>query len=274
MGDNNTSLFSRKISVWHVIYLVILTVTINLFLFVICPGKVNDEAMSNVSFASAIVSIVLALVSIIYTLQSGVSSSNRLEGIKSIEDNIHEELKNFQNLRDTIYDSIDPIKKTVGDIQKTAGDIQKAQDDMKKNIDGLFDSVEIQVSDNSDKDKKKDLNLNHIMVVSLYAAAKSYKTGMDIPFHIFANYVGPQAHYSEGLLEGLAVLSDDIKIEKGSTATRKKASKFIESSYGSLEDLRNKAIENPNKRLGEDFIGAIDKYYSDIKNQQAKDCIC
>ena len=272
MNENKGLLFSRKISIWHVIYLVILTFTINIFLFVICPGKVNDEAMSNISFASAIVSIVLALVSIIYTLQSGVSSANRLEGIKNIEDNIHEELYKFRSLRDTISEYIDPIRKTVGDIQKTAGDIQRAQDDMKKNIDGLFDSVKIQVSDKSNNNKK-DLNLNHIMVVSLYAAAKSKDTGMDIPFHIFANYVGPQAHYSEGLLEGLAMLSNDIKIEKGSAATRKKTTTYVESSYGTLDELRNKAITNPNKRLGVDFIGAIDKYFSDIKNQQVKDSV-
>lgn len=236
MIDNNSSLFSRKISVWHIIYLVIITVTVNVFLFAICPGKVNNDAMNNVSFASAIVSIVLALVSIIYTLQSGFSSSNRLEGIKTIENNIQEELKNFQSLRDTISNSIDPIKKTVGDIQKTAGDLQKAQDDMKKNIDGLFDSVEIQVSDKNGEDKKKELNLNHIMVVSLYAAAKSYETKMDIPFHIFANYVGAQAHYSEGLLDGLAVLSDDIKIVQGSTATRKKVIEYNSSSYGTSDE--------------------------------------
>lgn len=32
-------------------------------------------------------------------------------------------------------------------------------------------------------------------------------------------------------------------------------------------------MANTNKRIGVDFISAIDDYYSDIKNQQAKDSV-
>lgn len=56
-------------------------------------------------------------------------------------------------------------------------------------------------------------------------------------------------------------------------STRKKVTSFNEETFGTKVELRAKAIANPNKRIGEDFISAIDEYFSDVKNQQAKDSI-
>lgn len=273
-------MFSRKISVWHIIYLVLLTVIINVFLLAICPGRVSDAAMDNISFASAIVSIVLAVVSIVYSLQSGFTSSNQFEGIKNIEGNIQNELRKFQDLRDTISQAVEPIRVVVGeiqqttvDIQKTTGDIQKAQDNMKRNLDDLNNPITLNVADSKDSSKKRDITLTHTMVVALYAAAMSKEKNMDIPFHVFANFIGAKSHYAEGMLDTLSALDDGIKLEHGSSSTRKKVTSFNEETFGTKVELRTKAIANPNKRIGEEFISAIDEYFSDVKNQQAKDSI-
>lgn len=273
-------MFSKKVSVWHIIYLVLFTVIINVFLLSICPGRVSDAAMDNISFASAIVSIVLALVSIVYSLQSGFSTSNQFEGIKNIEGNIQNELRKFQDLRDTISQAVKPINETVGkiqqtteDIQKTTGDIQKAQDNMKRNLDDLNNPITLKVSDAKDSSKKRNITLTHTMVVTLYAAGMSKEKEMDIPFHVFANFIGAKSHYAEGMLEALSALDDGIKVEQGSSSTRKKVTSFNEETFGTVSELRAKAIANKNKRIGVDFISAIDDYYSDIKNQQAKDSV-
>ena len=271
--ERNTSIFSMKISASHILYWLLITIIINIFLFCVCPGRVSDEAMDNISFASAIVSIVLALVSIVYSMQSGFSSSSQMEGVREIEGNIQKELGKFEDLRQTISQSLDPINITVRNLQKTAGDIQKAQDDMKKNIEGLFNPVTVEVSDANNVGKKKDIILNHIMIVSLYAAAKSFETTMDLPFHIFASYVGYRSHYSEGMLEGCAAIEDGLTIETGSNPTRKKVTKYNDKTFGTAEELREKAIANPNVRLGKNFIEALDEYFSDIKNQQSRDSI-
>jgi len=273
-------MFSKKVSVWHIVYLVLLTIIINVFLLAICPGRVSDAAMDNISFASAIVSIVLALVSIVYSLQSGFSSSNQFEGIKNIEGNIQDELRQFQSLRDTISQAVEPIKIVVGeiqqttvDIQKTTGDIQKAQDNMKRNLDDLNKPITLNVLDSKDSSKERNITLTHTMVVALYAAAMSKEKNMDIPFHIFANFIGSKSHYAEGVLEALSALDDGIKLEQDSSPTRKKVTKFNEKTFGTKVELRAKAVVNPNKRIGEEFISAIDGYFSDVKNQQAKDSI-
>lgn len=271
--ERKTSVFSMKISASHILYWLLITIIINIFLFCVCPGRVSDAAMDNVSFASAIVSIVLALVSIVYSMQSGFSSASQMEGVREIEGNIQKELGKFEELRQTISQSLDPINTTVRNIQKTAGDIQKAQDDMKKNIEGLFNPVTVEISDAKEVGKKKGITLNHIMIVSLYAAAKSFETGMDLPFHIFALYVGPQAHYSEGMLEGWAAIDEDLAIEKGSNPSRKKVTKYNAKTFGTANELKGKAVSNPNIRMGKEFIDSLDEYFSDVKNQHSKDSV-
>lgn len=273
-------MFSKKVSVWHVIYLILISVIVNVFLLTICPGRVSDAAMDNISFASTIVSIVLAVVSIVYSLQSGYTSYNQLDSIKNIEGNIQNELRKFQDLRDTISDAISPIQSTVddiqkatGDIQKTTGDIQRAQDNINKNLDGLNQTVSLNVSDTNGSAKEKSITLTHTMVVSLYAAAMSKEKGMDIPFHIFASFIGSKSHFAEGMLEGLSALDDGIKMKQGSSVTRKRITEFNEQTFGTINDLKEKAVANPNKRIGADFIAAIDDYYSNIKNQQSKDSV-
>ena len=71
MADENTPkkiFWTRKVSLWHIVYIVIICLIVNVFLLCIVPGRVNDEAYQNFSFAATIVSIVLAVVSIVYSL--------------------------------------------------------------------------------------------------------------------------------------------------------------------------------------------------------------
>ena len=144
---------------------------------------------------------------------------------------------------------------------------------MKRNLDDLNNPITLDVLDLKDSSKKRVITLTHTMVVTLYAAFMSKEKNMDIPFHVFANFIGAKSHYAEGMLETLSALDDGIKLEQGSSPTRKKVTNFNEETFGTKTDLRDKAIANPNKRIGEDFISAIDEYYSDIKNQQAKDSV-
>ena len=141
------------------------------------------------------------------------------------------------------------------------------------NLEGLNNTFTLKVSDTKDSSKKRNVTLTHTMVVALYAAAKSKESNMDIPYHIFANFMGFKSHYAEGMLEALSALDDGIKLEIGSSSTRKKVTNFDENTFGSISELREKAISNPNKRIGADFIAAIDEYFSNVKNQQAKDSI-
>lgn len=134
MDENKTpkSFWTRKVSVWHIIYLFIICLLINIFLLCILPGRINDEAYHNFSFAATITSIVLAVVSIVYSIQSGLSSIGQFNGIKEIESQISNEIKRFSNLessiKNAVAESINPLQASMGDIQQRQEDLQKSQD--------------------------------------------------------------------------------------------------------------------------------------------------
>lgn len=47
MADENTPkkiFWTRKVSLWHIVYIVIICLIVNVFLLCIVPGRVNDEA--------------------------------------------------------------------------------------------------------------------------------------------------------------------------------------------------------------------------------------
>ena len=48
---------------------------------------------------------------------------------------------------------------------------------------------------------------------------------------------------------------------------------FDEKVFGKIDNLRAKAISNQNKHIGEDFINAIDEYYSNPNNQLPIDSV-
>ena len=270
--NSDKNLFSRNVSMCHIFYILLITVIVNVFLLVICPGRINQDAMDNISFASAIVSIALAVISILYSLQSGLSSSSQFNSIKNIEGNIQSELSKFEKLRESIIASIEPINKTVWEIKKTAGDLSKAQDDIKVNMDVLYRKTTVEVPCGGHKENK-ELSLSHIMVVTLYAAAKSKETGMDLPFHKFSQFVGMQSHFCEGVLVSLSTFSDGLTVEQGSRSTRKKVKKYDEHVFGCTKELRAKAVGNIDTRLGNEFILSLDNYYSDSKNQIPSDSV-
>ena len=131
------SFWSRKVSIWHIIYLVIICLIINIFLLCIVPGRINDDAYQNFSFAATITSIVLAVVSIVYSLQSGLSSVGQLNGIKDIEAKIGTELTRFANLetsiKNAVREGITPLEASMGDIKQRQDEISKTQDDLANN---------------------------------------------------------------------------------------------------------------------------------------------
>lgn len=146
-NKGNRSFWGRKVSIWHIIYLVIICLIINIFLLCIVPGRINEEAYHNFSFAATITSIVLAVVSIVYSLQSGLSSQSQLNGIKNIEERIGSELTRFSTLessiKDAVKEGITPLEASMGNIQQRQDDLQKSQDDFSKNWKELMQVVKL-----------------------------------------------------------------------------------------------------------------------------------
>lgn len=253
--------WNRKISMWHVVYIVLMCLMFVVMALWIMPGRVNDDAYQNFSFAATITSIVLAVVSIVYSIQSGLSSVGQLHAISDIEGKISHEIKKFSDIDEKIRNAVSPIASQVGDIKQT-------QDNLHSEL-LKISQLEIFREDNNGK-----IEGPVILYVVLYAAARSHETGMDMPYHKFAEYVGLQSRYCEGLLDGIAAFSPDkIKVEQGSRITRKKVRNFDVKVFGEIADLRKKVEAIPNPKLSKNLLASIDDYYSDNNNQNAPDSV-
>ena len=260
---NNKNFWSRKISIWHFVYIILFCIFFSIVTLLIMPGRINDDAYQNFSFAATITSIVLALVSIVYSLQSGLSSVGQLHSVIEIESQISNEIKKFSGIDEKIRNALVPISSQVGSIQKTQDTIRQAQDDIHNEL-LKISSLEIPKDDGGNT----TLEGPAILYILLYAAVLSKTKAMDMPYHLFAKYVGPQSKYCEGLLDGMAVLQPDkIKIEQGSRPARKKVTVFDENSLGTLDVLKNKASSLLNEKLSKNLLTELDNYFSDINNQ-------
>lgn len=285
--DSNTenktkhSFWSRKVSIWHIIYLVIICLIINVFLLCIVPGRINDDAYQNFSFAATITSIVLAVVSIVYSLQSGLSSVGQLNGIKDIEAKIGAELTRFTNLetsiKDAVREGITPLEASMGDIKQRQDEISKSQDVLFNNWKELMQTT-ISYSEgtpehNIDESEATTLRLSaespQIFSVILYTCICSKETHMDIPYHILGQFFGVRRYYCEGVINALAIfIRDSLALTVGSKHTRQVVSKYDEKEFGTKEWLRNQVLEGKNTKLGNDIIHALDDYFSSTQSKE------
>ena len=77
MSSTEKSKMNKQISIHHLYYVILIAGLILLFVILLFPYGVSRYAFDNFSFASTITSIVLAVVSIVYSIQSPLLSALR-----------------------------------------------------------------------------------------------------------------------------------------------------------------------------------------------------
>ena len=109
---------TKKVSIMHVVYGFIILALLAVFLILLAPGHVSEFAFSNFSFAATLISIVLAVVSIIYSLQSGLSNNSYKAKMVEIQDSISKRMNELQeiekSLRTLVDEHRDNLKGNVG----------------------------------------------------------------------------------------------------------------------------------------------------------------
>ena len=275
MSENQQSFWTKRVSVWHIAYIVLMCLLIILFVLLIAPGRINDDAYHNFSFAATITSIVLAVVSIVYSLQSGLSSIGQLNGIKDIEAKIGTELTRFAGLESSIQnalkESINPLQASMGEVKQKQDDIQKAQDELFKNWKELSQSVSKPINEGHQNDDASELvgkEVPQLLCVIFYVCLCSKETGKDLPYHILGRFFGSRSYYCEGVINGLSVIKPDLlKVKVGSKPNRQTIETYNSSALGSKEWLRKQIKEGQNTRLGEDILVELDDFfYSDTEH--------
>ena len=256
-------------SLWHIVYIVLICIIVNIFLICILPGRINEEAYQNFSFAATIVSIVLAVVSIVYSLQSGLSSIGQLNSIKDIEAKIGTELTRFSGLESSIKsalnESINPLQASMGEVQRKQDDIQKAQDELFKNWRELSQSVSNPITDGYQNDDASELagkEVSQLLCVIFYVCLCSKETGKDLPYHILGKFFGSRSYYCEGVINGLSVIKPDLlKVKVGSKPNRQAIETYNSTALGSKEWLQKQIKEGKNTKLGQDILVELNSFF-------------
>ena len=109
----------KMVNAIHLWYSLSIALIIIICVIVTQHYSVCEAAFTNFSFAATITSIVLAVVSIVYSIKSENGVADNLGAIRGIENNIHEQLKDFSELEERltrkIEDSNDKMKADIQD---------------------------------------------------------------------------------------------------------------------------------------------------------------
>ena len=249
----------RKVSALHLFYVIVIFVIVQLFLLVICPGRINEYAFDNFSFASTVVSIVLAVISIVYTFQSGQSSSDQLSNIKDIEGRIHQEINRFSDIDERITRALKPIGDSIGDIRQQTSDINKS---IKDNL--LFATPPSDTNDNASTATVDICTLPRMFRIVFYISQRCVDTGKPFPFFILKNVAEKHAYYCLGVINCLSAFRPELMtIVRGAEYTQITITRFDAGALGitSLDALKDSLSALLEREKYKNLFKELDMYF-------------
>lgn len=85
----------------HIIYLcIIFTIILGFMIVCFCKGRISENAFQNVSFAATVSSILLALISIVLSMNAANTTSNNLGSMSELERKLNESLDRLDEIRE------------------------------------------------------------------------------------------------------------------------------------------------------------------------------
>lgn len=261
----------RKVNILHLIYIVIICLLIILFLILQTPGKVSDSAFDNFSFASTITSIVLAVVSIVYSIQSGLISLGRMNSIKDIEDDVKKTLHKFDGLEKKISKQ---LNETVLPINKKLDEVSSRQQEMKEDQTAILSLAKNSHANNNSKSEPDTSgrpqfcnNQNSMIgciVLYMCALSQKYKKPLSSGLKITKDY----SNYIYGYIIALSLceygnieFSSDNNDVLNSTITY-----FNTDFFSNIESIKNEIDQRLQNEQDEENKKAINEMLKEIEN--------
>ena len=255
------SFCDKKVSMCHIVYIALMCAIFCLFVILMCPGKISEEAYANFSFAATITSIVLAVVSIVYSLQSGLSSVGQLNSIKDVEVSIKNELQKFSDIEGAIKKVIDPIEKSMGEIKLTTTDIKNQTGEISKKIFAgslLEKSQSESTSTSKGSENVENANWPSMFYVIFYMCQQSYEKKKHIPYSVFRTCFQEKIwYYCLGVIKGAAVFGSDTLEFKSDGDTEILVTRYNDAVLGSKSFLREEI-----EKLNGDVLVLFDNYFN------------
>lgn len=242
----------------HLVYVVIICGIILVCTLCVIPRCVSDSAFQNFSFASAIVSIVLAVVSIVYSLWSGQKSNDQYVGMAHIESKIDEQLKGFERIEETFINKLNPINNQIEQIKEDQTKTRKAVDEMS-------DRITKGGTDIHNEESKYNIEASPAYAdITLYLFVLAYTNRKKIPVK-FADSITDK--YWAGFMVAFACSMGD-KLNYTNDENGVSITVFDTNYFGNKQNIKSRLLEKSPGQKSK--IEQIDVFFND--NSSTKPC--
>ena len=257
----------KKIFRLRLIYWSIIFILLAIFLLLISPRCVNPKAFEQFSFASTIVSIVLAVVSIVYSFRSKANSSDNFAGIKAIEESIDNKLFKLDSLGDRVSENVssaisEGVENAMAELKLSVGNLLKEQAEIKNNLSRISDEqTKYFNSPTLSEETDSHPQTSFLGTIALYLAYLSVKHGKDINLSKIDKEFFDDYDYYWGFYAALNYSNKDsfsyTSIDKGVFHIDKIDGK----KFGGINYLKKQIDSFSNRDLINKYLNCIDAYF-------------
>lgn len=249
----------RKIVRLHLIYWAVIFILLAIFLLLIAPGCVNQKAFENFSFASTLISIVLAVVSIVFSFRTKSNASENIAGIREIERNIESKLQKFDSLKNEIVDEVKGITRPIED---DVSSIRQGQMEASTQMQRMLDKMAQKSVGSGDSDGKLLSSASFYGNVMMYALCKAKQSGKAIDMQKIGLDFNDNYDYFWGFWVALTALKGrPFEYEESGRIIT--VTKFDETQLGDMEYWKAKINIYKDKAEVKKYMDTVDEYFSE-----------
>lgn len=254
----------------HLIYWAIIFGILAVCLLVIAPGCVNPKAFENFSFASTIVSIVLAVVSIVYSFRSKSSTIDNIAGIRVIEQNIDLKLQNFDALGEKITrevkDTLSGLKQDMSDLKDDQKDFKSTLDQMVSDQKRFFDADTQSVDNTGNGNSTLISRTSFIGKIALLMAYLSFTHKKSLDFSLLSNLFTEDKDYYWGYYAALTASHSGYFEYSVTNSTVFEIKKYNEKKLGDYNYWRRLIKSDTDSgKFSKEYLDEIEKYFEQSK---------
>lgn len=270
----------------HIRYILLVCLLICLFVTLIVPKHVTEEAFQNFSFAATITSIVLAVVSIVYSFYSSGGIATSIGEMKQVEQELEEEIKDIPDLKKHVSETVDELKNNILEAihaDRQASDskteeLAKSVHDMHDELAGLASMV-AKESNNKNDDEQLDLfdfTINSFNGnILLYATKLAVEKGVSFNLQRVSQILGNANNlsYCRGYFVALYMCNKNRFSYDSDDNFEIITMVQFDQSYFQAQDMAEKILSSAEDKAGKDSyqnkMNEIDKYFSEINIEVA-----
>lgn len=264
----------------HIRYVIFICLLVCLFIILVTPCHVSDEAFHNFSFAATITSIVLAVVSIVYSFYSSGGLTMSIGEMKQVEQELEDEIRNIPDLKNHVSQTVDDLK---NNILRALDENRQASDSKTEKLFESFNNEMSKYRANSEKgneDKNESggqsesehFNYSYNSILGnllVYVLYKSWTTKRPFNISSISQIISQSGvDYLKGYLVALAMNTDKFRYVNDETFTTITV-KELDSAYFDLDKIKKQIIDSRDKEeTKEDYknkMKAVDDFFNPDK---------